>query len=65
MAVQMLEPPASNGLAASQLEQRSMPPAARSPGGMIEIELGNGSHVRVGSHVKLAALRRVLGALKT
>lgn len=65
MAVQMLEPPASNGLAVSQPEQRPMPLAARSPSGMIEIELGNGSHVRVGSDVNLAALRRVLTALKT
>lgn len=32
---------------------------------MIEIELGNGSHVHVGSDVNLAALRRVLTALKT
>jgi transposase len=37
-------------------------PAA--PSGLIEIELGNGQHVRVGSDVNLAALRRVLAALR-
>jgi transposase len=34
------------------------------PSGLIEIELGNGQHVRVGSDVNLAALRRVLAALR-
>jgi transposase len=40
--------------------------APRSPGarGLIEIELGNGRQVRVGSDVNLAALRRVLAALR-
>ena len=65
MAVQMLELPVSTGLAAPQPEQRPMPLVLPSPGGMIEIELGNGSHVRVGIDVNLAALRRVLTALKT
>ena len=37
-------------------------PAA--PSGLIEIELGNGRQVRVGSDVNLAALRRVLAALR-
>jgi transposase len=39
---------------------------ARSPApiGLIEIELGNGRQVRVGSDVNLAALRRVLAALR-
>jgi transposase-like protein len=37
-------------------------PAA--PSGLIEIELGNGQHVRVGSDVNLAASRRVLAALR-
>ncbi|NPD66049.1 transposase [Lichenicola cladoniae] len=32
--------------------------------GLIEIELGNGQHVRVGSDVNLGALRRVLAALR-
>lgn len=34
------------------------------PSGLIEIDLGNGKHVRVGSDVNLAALRRVLVALR-
>jgi len=40
--------------------------ASRSEGapGLIEIELGNGRQVRVGSDVNLAALRRVLAALR-
>lgn len=38
-------------------------PAA--PSGLIEIDLGNGQHVRVDSDVNLAALRRVLAALRT
>jgi transposase len=37
---------------------------ARPPSGLIEIELGNGRQVRVGSDVSLAALRRVLTALR-
>jgi len=41
----------------------SLPPA-RPPSGLIEIELGNGRQVRVGSDVNLAALRRVLTALR-
>ena len=41
------------------------PPAPSRPqSGLIEIELGNGSQVRVGSDVNLAALRRVLTALR-
>ncbi len=39
------------------------PVAARPPSGLIEIELGNGRQVRVGSDVSLAALRRMLAAL--
>jgi transposase len=42
----------------------SSPPPARPPSGLIEIELGNGQQVRVGSDVNLAALRRVLAALR-
>lgn len=42
----------------------SSPPPARPPSGLIEIELGNGRQVRVGSDVNLAALRRVLTALR-
>jgi transposase len=36
----------------------------RSQAGLIEIELGDGRRVRVGSDVNLAALRRVLIALR-
>jgi transposase len=39
-------------------------PPARSVPGLIEIELGNGRQVRVGSDVNLTALRRVLAALR-
>jgi transposase len=41
----------------------SPPSTARPPSGLIEIELGNGRQVRVGSDVNVAALRRVLTAL--
>ena len=37
---------------------------AAAPSGLIEIELSNGQHIRVGSDVNLAALRRVLAALR-
>mgnify|MGYP002713577954 CR=1 FL=1 len=37
---------------------------ARSEAGLIEIELGDGRRVRVGSDVNLVALRRVLAALR-
>ena len=40
------------------------PPPGRSASGLIEIDLGNGRQVRVGSDVNLAALRRVLAALR-
>jgi transposase len=44
---------------------RSTSPArAPAPSGLIEIELDNGRRVRVGSDVNLAALRRVLAALR-
>lgn len=67
MPMQMLEAPISTvGLVNS--ERPSAPaPAATSPRpqtGMIEIELGGGRQVRVGSDVNLAALRRVLAALR-
>lgn len=39
------------------------PVPARTDAGLIEIELGDGRRVRVGSDVNLAALRRVLAAL--
>ena len=57
--------PASTALA--PLDEGPRPaPASRSVGapGLIEIELGDGRQVRVGSDVNLAALRRVLAALR-
>jgi transposase len=62
MPVKMFETP----LPATTTTARpdSSPPPARPPSGLIEIELGNGRQVRVGSDVNLAALRRVLTALR-
>jgi transposase-like protein len=57
--VQLLAAPVPAGAAPSQ----PAPPALRSSAGLIEIELGGGRQVRVGSDVNLAALRRVLAAL--
>jgi transposase len=63
MPVQMLETPRPT--AATQSSPSSVPvPSARPSSGLIEIELGNGHQVRVGSDVNLAALRRVLAALR-
>jgi transposase len=59
--------PASTALAPLDEGPRPAPaPASRSVGapGLIEIELGDGRQVRVGSDVNLAALRRVLAALR-
>ena len=57
--------PASTALAPLD-EGSRLAPASRSVGapGLIEIELGDGRQVRVGSDVNLAALRRVLAALR-
>ncbi len=52
-----LVPPALQGSSAA-------PVPGRPQRGLIEIELGGGRQVRVGSDVSLAALRRVLAALK-
>lgn len=62
--VQTLAPTST---AVAPLDERPCPaPASRLIGapGLIEIELGNGRQVRVGSDVNLAALRRVLAALR-
>jgi transposase len=62
MPVQMLETP---GPAMPTLSSPPRPaPPARPSSGLIEIELGNGQQVRVGNDVNLAALRRVLAALR-
>ena len=58
---------ASASTAVAPLDERRRPASAsRSTGvpGLIEIELGNGRQVRVGNDVNLAALRRVLAALR-
>jgi transposase len=65
--VRMLE-----GAAAAAELSHMEPPSVRTsvslrekpPSGLIEIELGDGRQVRVGSDVNLAALRRVLTALR-
>ena len=59
MPVKMFETPP-----ALTTPTNSSPSPARPPSGLIEIELGNGRQVRVGSDVNLAALRRVLAALR-
>ena len=61
--------PASTAMASLGDEPRPTPlpaPVARSASvpGVIEIELGSGRRVRVGRDVNLAALRRVLAALR-
>jgi transposase len=62
MPVQMLETPEPAMPALSSPPRPA--PAARPSSGLIEIELGNGQQVRVGNDVNLAALRRVLAALR-
>jgi transposase len=61
--VQMIETPPtpmpSDAAGRPASSTRSAPPS-----GLIEIELSNGRHVRVGSDVNLGALRRVLAALR-
>jgi transposase len=64
--VQMQEV-APAGAALSRPDERSLsaaPTRLPSRSGLIEIELGNGRQVRVGNDVNLAALRRVLTALR-
>ena len=58
MPVQMFETPAS------AMQPAPAPAPARQSAGLIEIELGDGRQVRVGSDVNQAALRRVLAALR-
>jgi transposase len=65
MLVQMVGAGGTN-LGLSHREPRGAPPSpsVRPHPGLIEIDLGNGSQLRVGSDVNLAALRRVLVALR-
>jgi len=60
MPVRMLETPTP----APQSQPAPAPAPARQSEGLIEIELGDGRQVRVGSDVSLPALRRVLAALR-
>ena len=64
--VQMLEAPAPAALSGPPPRPSSAPasPPLQSQSGLIEIELGDGSKLRVGADVNLAALRRVLAALR-
>ncbi len=67
MPVQMLGTSLAPGLSRPGPHPAAAPPAAHAPArpqtGLIEIELGDGRQVRVGSDVNQAALRRVLAAL--
>lgn len=67
MPVQMLDAPISTAGPVYSEHPSAPTSVASSPRpqtGMIEIELGGGRQVRVGSDVNLAALRRVLAALR-
>ena len=64
MPVHMIEAPATTAQVRPPSAARPAAPARPPmPSGLIEIELGDGRQVRVGSDVNLAALRRVLAAL--
>lgn len=65
MPVQMLGAGGINpGLCHPEPRPAALSPSVRPHPGLIEIDLGNGSQVRVGSDVNLPALRRVLVALR-
>ena len=64
MPVRMLEEAIPAAVASSHPEQQVSLPASRPQAGLIEIDLGNGSQIRVGHDVNLVALRRVLSALR-
>lgn len=65
MPVHMIDaPPPSAPVPPPQAARPSAPARPPTPSGLIEIELGNGRQVRVGSDVNLVALRRVLAALR-
>ena len=64
LPVQVFEPPTA--IIGQHRPEQPVTPAPTPPrpqAGLIEIALGNGRQVRVGSDVNLAALRRVLAAL--
>ena len=62
--VRMLEAATELSHAEPSSVRPSVPVRGKPPPGLIEIELGDGRQVRVGSDVNLAALRRVLTALR-
>jgi transposase len=62
--VRMLEEAVPAAAARSRPEQHAATAVSRAQAGLIEIELGNGSQIRVGRDVNLVALRRVLTALR-
>jgi transposase len=63
--VQMIEAPrAAPALPSPLASGPTSPTRSKAASGVIEIELGNGQHLRVGNDVSLAALRRVLAALR-
>ena len=64
MPVQMIEAAPTTSPAPPPQAARPSASARPAPSGLIEIDLGNGRQVRVGSDVNLAALRRVLAALR-
>jgi transposase len=65
LPVQMSEAALQTAVSPSYPDEKSSAGLSRrSQSGLIEIELGDGRQVRVGSDVNLAALRRVLIALR-
>jgi transposase len=62
--VQPLIPTNSVPAPHNEAQRSASGPRSAAPSSVIEIELGNGRQVRVGSDVNLAALRRVLAALR-
>ena len=64
--VQMIEAPhVVPALPSTPAARPASSARSKAAAGVIEIELGNGEHVRVGNDVNFAALRRVLAALRT
>jgi transposase len=64
MPVQTRAPVSAAVSSFDEMPRAVAPTRPATPSGLIEIELGNGRQVRVGSDVNLAALRRVLAALR-
>ena len=62
--VQMTGPSPAASVPSNPAPHSVSPLRSASASGLIEIELGNGRQVRVGSDVNLGALRRVLAALR-